>query len=114
MADTEGIYQVTATRGQCVATAGPDTIDAVYCENLCTFAIAIPDDFTPNGDKRNEEYKIPYSCPVDTFSMTIMDRWGQAVHQSNDIDQGWDGTFRGQPQPQGAYLWFICVKETAA
>ena len=54
----------------------------------------VPNTFTPNGDDLNEEFKMSINIDVITsFSMTIFDRWGQVVFQTNDPYQGWNGGF---------------------
>lgn len=108
---TPGNYTVIVQRGYC-RTSGQSLVDASICDSTCYYATAIPDAFSPNGDSRNDEFKVLYSCPVYSFSIVITDRWGQTMYRSDDIDKGWDGTSQGVPQPQGTYLWFICVKES--
>jgi len=39
--------------------------------------------------------------------MAIFDRWGQRVYYSRNAYQCWDGTCKGQPQPAGAYVYYI-------
>ena len=109
--NAEGNYTVIVQRGSC-RTSGQSLVDASVCDSICFYATAIPDAFSPNGDHKNDDFKVLYSCPVYSFSMIISDRWGQTMYQSDDIDKGWDGSFNGMPQPQGTYLWFVCVKES--
>ncbi|PZQ94005.1 MAG: hypothetical protein DI539_31410, partial [Flavobacterium psychrophilum] len=37
----------------------------------------------------------------------IFDRWGEKVFESNNLEQGWDGTFRGEPAKTDNYSWQI-------
>ncbi len=37
----------------------------------------------------------------------IVNRWGQTVFQSKDSDEGWDGTFGGEPQDVGVYYYYV-------
>lgn len=39
--------------------------------------------------------------------MKIFDRWGELVFESNSIDDGWDGKFRGTNASIGVYVWII-------
>ena len=69
----------------------------------------IPNAFTPNNDGMNDSFKI-LGLPVENitrFQIQIFDRWGQVIFESNNIDEGWDGTFKGKPCPPEVYNWMI-------
>ena len=68
----------------------------------------IPNAFTPNQDTRNDEWKV-FSKGVKFFEAKIFNRWGELVYQSNDINQGWDGTFKGSPVSLGVYPYEIQI-----
>lgn len=95
--------QLTYNNGQCTITA----TTTVVVNQLDTFAVASA--FTPNGDGMNDTYYIR-SKNVKSFHMDIYDRWGQTVFSTNDITQGWDGTFKGTPQPTGVYTVFFSIE----
>jgi len=105
-ADSAGSYKVIVLDSLCNSTTTL-LINAVKCDSF-----VMPDIFTPNGDGVNDEFIIPYTGHIYKFSMHIYNRWGQLVYESTDIDQGWDGNYRGEPQPQGVYVCFLCIKET--
>ena len=68
----------------------------VTIEVLDEFKVTIPNTFTPGGDNLNDTF-IPVLYGVEEMlSMRIFDRWGTMVYETNDITQGWDGTFNGQ------------------
>ncbi|NDC42585.1 MAG: gliding motility-associated C-terminal domain-containing protein, partial [Chitinophagia bacterium] len=69
----------------------------------------IPSAFTPNGDSKNDVFRIvgrPYERLVE---MSIYNRWGEKVFSSNDIHKGWDGTWNGVPQDIGVYYYAIII-----
>lgn len=78
--------------------------------------IFIPNIFSPNGDGRNDIFKVE-SGPgvVDVNFMLIYDRWGELLFERNnfvpadDISGGWDGTFRGKDAPTGVYVYLVEV-----
>ena len=70
--------------------------------------MATPDAFTPNGDNSNDTFKI-LAISVKEFKLTIYNRWGGLLFESNDVNNGWDGTYKGQPQPEGTYLYFFTL-----
>ena len=45
--------------------------------------------------------------PVKSFEITVYNRWGQVVFQSNDRFKAWDGTYLGKPQDTNVFLW-VC------
>jgi len=54
----------------------------------------VPTAFTPNGDSRNEEFKIIVNGINDsTFVLDIYDRWGKTVFSTTDKQLGWNGYF---------------------
>jgi len=69
--------------------------------------LQMPSAFTPNGDRKNDIFRIPplYSLTLHNFS--IYNRWGQLLFTSSNINDGWDGTINGQPQASGTYIYVI-------
>ncbi|MFN6947248.1 MAG: gliding motility-associated C-terminal domain-containing protein, partial [Cytophagaceae bacterium] len=41
------------------------------------------------------------------FEITIFSRWGEIIFYSNDRNNLWDGTYRGEPMPLGVYPYII-------
>jgi gliding motility-associated-like protein len=50
---------------------------------------------------------------VTDYKMIIWNRYGQIIYETNQPQQGWDGTYKGQQQPIGAYLYSISLKDIA-
>ena len=71
--------------------------------------IYVPNAFTPNGDGVNDEYKVYPRGSLKFIDLAIYDRWGEKVFESNDQDKGWDGTFRGQKDEPGIYVYVLLV-----
>lgn len=68
--------------------------------------IYVPNTFTPNGDVVNDVFMAKGTL-VRKFQMYIFDRWGQMVFKSEDIDKGWDGTYKGGMAPIDVYVYKI-------
>jgi gliding motility-associated-like protein len=47
----------------------------------------------------------PMSSGVEDYHLQIFNRWGELLFETNDIHQGWDGYYRGQPAKQDVYVW---------
>lgn len=97
-----GEYKVTASMGDCATTERVVVNKDCYTD--------IPNAFTPNGDGSND-YFYPrqlLSKGVASFSMTVVNRWGQKVFETTHISgRGWDGKFNGKEQPMGVYIYQI-------
>jgi len=98
----EGIYTVTVT-------------NSGGCESEKTVTVlwggvpfVLPNAFSPNGDGLNDIF-IPvrrYDM-VKKYHLMIFNRWGQQIFETQNIDQGWDGTYQGKPSPYGTYVYKI-------
>jgi gliding motility-associated-like protein len=67
----------------------------------------IPNAFSPNANGLNEVFR-PYGIAyVLRYQMQIYNRWGELLYTTQDLHQGWDGTYRGVDVPEGVYLYKI-------
>ncbi len=67
--------------------------------------IAVPTAFSPNNDGRND-YLYPINAyKVRSLVFKVYNRKGQLIFESHDRQHKWDGTYRGEPQDSGTYLW---------
>lgn len=70
--------------------------------------IFIPNTFTPNNDELNANNVFKAEGGnINTFEMLIFNRWGELVYTLNDINESWDGTYKGQPCQDGTYTWKV-------
>ncbi|RXK86008.1 T9SS type B sorting domain-containing protein [Filimonas effusa] len=99
---TPGIYWLQATdEHECV---GKDTV--VVGLRKCIEGFYAPTAFTPNQDGRNDYFKPLVFGRIAKYALTIYNRWGQVVHQTSEYDgKGWNGLFKGEIQPPGAFVW---------
>lgn len=93
-------YVSAATEFGCVAS---DSID-VYV-SYDSF-IDVPNAFSP-GSNPNSVAKVVHLGDATLKSFTIYNRWGTKVFESSDINQGWDGKYKGQTQPMGVYVYMV-------
>lgn len=71
--------------------------------------VFFPTAFSPNGDSENEYLKLE-SVIASRVYWVIYNRWGQKIFEANSIDDVWDGTFRGEPQPAETYGYYLEVE----
>ena len=59
-----------------------------------------------NDDGINDVF-YPVSAVVDleSYDLSVFDRWGGLVYQSKDPYEGWDGTSGGAEMPMGVYVF---------
>lgn len=72
--------------------------------------VFIPNTFTPNNDPINGVFRVVYNSDVISGELLIFDRWGEIIFSTQDLDVGWDGTFRGIPVPTGVYGYILRYK----
>jgi gliding motility-associated-like protein len=65
----------------------------------------IPNVFTPNNDGVNDFFEL--FGGVGPFSLQIFNRWGQMIYSSDDYQNNWDGTFKGEPVADGVYTYYL-------
>lgn len=71
-----------------------------------------PTAFTPNGDHLNDIFTV-FGQYVTGFQMQVFNRWGELLFTTDDIQTGWDGTFRGNDMPEGTYTFIAHITDRA-
>jgi gliding motility-associated-like protein len=67
----------------------------------------LPNAFTPNNDGLNDCFGIKFWGIVDDIEFSVFDRWGVRVFYSKDPRACWDGTYKGEKQPGGVYVYMV-------
>jgi gliding motility-associated-like protein len=100
------VYRVIVTSEYgCVDSAA---ISYSVVEPCCNFAY--PNAFTPNGDGRNDRFRIVTYGNHLEYELSIYNNWGQRVYYGLDAREGWDGTFNGNPCSAGTYYYYLNAK----
>lgn len=73
----------------------------------------IPNAFTPNGDGKNDCWRIAGLTGFNNYRVRIYDRWSNLIYDVRDMSKGWDGTIKGVPLQNGTYSYFIQVEGRA-
>jgi gliding motility-associated-like protein len=63
-----------------------------------------PNAFTINNDGLNDAFYVR-GVFIEKFSLQIFNRWGQKVFETNDMNQGWNGMFEGQPCKPDVFVY---------
>jgi gliding motility-associated-like protein len=98
---TGNIYLTVRDQYNCI---GRDSI-MINTQPCCD--VFLPNAFTPNGDGRNDVFRIMTvgHHPLKVFEIT--DRYGEIVFRSNVETEGWDGKLHGVPQNAGTYFYYL-------
>ena len=93
-------YTVTATDSN-----GCESVDYVTITvDLQCGAVFIPNIFSPNGDNINDVLYVRGNC-IEYMQFIIYDRWGEKVFTGEEINDGWDGTYRGEQLESGVFYY---------
>ena len=65
-----------------------------------------PNVFSPQGDNINDTYQVGTSG-ITAYHLSILNRWGEILFQTDDMKAGWDGRFHGLDSPEGVYMYQI-------
>jgi gliding motility-associated-like protein len=74
-----------------------------------TSYLLMPTVFTPNGDSYNDELRPTYTS-INEYEIWIYNTMGKEMYNSKDITVGWDGTYKGNDAPIGAYYYVVKAK----
>lgn len=66
----------------------------------------LPNAFTP-GRRDNGTLKVINRGVAELKTFAVYNRWGTKVFETSDIQEGWDGTYSGENQPMGVYIYTI-------
>ena len=84
----------------------------IFEEKFSIKVIPTPNAFSPNSDGLNDKFRlIAGNLPEGQFQMKIYNRWGQMIFETNDIEEGWDGTYKSQICQEGVYVWIVVSTE---
>lgn len=98
------LEQAKQTQPQSTAKAGSST-------NVPDTILWVPNAFAPaSGDPELQVFHVRLNrndASISNFKMAIYNRAGHQVFSSMDINTTWDGTYRGNRLPQGAYVYVL-------
>jgi gliding motility-associated-like protein len=68
--------------------------------------IWVPNVFAPDGPPINRVLYVRGNG-IKYLEFVVYDRWGEKVFESNDILQGWDGTFKGEKLSTAVFVYYV-------
>lgn len=71
----------------------------------------MPNIFTPNGDGENDYFTIN-AKNASALQVVILNRWGNVMFESNDVNFKWDGkTKSGADVDDGTYFYEFTITD---
>ena len=96
------IYTLTVRNTDgCIGTDQATVTIIPYC-------VRVRNAFTPNNDGNNDKWQVydSYDC-LKNVSLSIYNRNGSKIYESRNYRNDWNGTYKGQPSPDGTYYAVI-------
>lgn len=88
-----------------------DSISVRFISDCTPNLVFVPNAFTPDSDGYNDVLFAQSGSVQEIESFQIYSRWGTLLFETNNLLEGWDGTFKGQavaPDVFGYFLIFRC------
>jgi gliding motility-associated-like protein len=83
----------------------PDTVN--YNFKIYPNTVGVPGAFSPNNDGINDHLHV-LGGPMKDMDWRIYNEWGNEIfHSTDQNDGGWDGTYKGKPQPATRYVYIL-------
>lgn len=101
-----GIYSLMAYN-----SCGKSVDSVVVNYHDCACTVHFPNAFTPNGDGRNDFFRPVYRCPIEQYTLSIYNRWGERVFFTTDPQIGWTGRVNGKTVDMTTYIWIVDYRE---
>ena len=70
--------------------------------------VYIPNVFSPNGDEQNDVFRVR-GVNIETLQLTVYNRWGEKVFESQNKNDGWDGSYKGKPCSPDVYVYHAAI-----
>lgn len=82
-------------------------------DQVCTYisvrllpVVDVPNAFSPNGDGQNDILYVK-GQDIRTLGFKVYNRWGELVFETNNINNGWNGVYKGEIQEMEVYVWML-------
>ncbi len=100
------IYRVEAEAPNgCVGT---DTVFVRVKDVTCDEPyIFVPNAFTPDDASGNNHILYVRSNVIQDINFVIYNRWGERVFETNNINNGWDGRYKGVKAKPAVFVYYL-------
>lgn len=92
-----------------LAANGCRSFDTLYVSVDYKDNLFVPSAFSPNGDGKNDVFRVANVTFQRIVEFRVFNRWGQEIFSGAGNNVSWDGTWKGTPQNVGTYTYLIRV-----
>ncbi|MBP5189332.1 MAG: gliding motility-associated C-terminal domain-containing protein [Bacteroidales bacterium] len=85
------------------------TSDTSFYVPVGIFAVWFPNAFTPKLETNNI-FKPFTANTLEDYELHIFDRGGNQVFSTTNVEEGWDGTYKGHECKQGSYVYIATYR----
>lgn len=100
-------YRVQVSRNGCTVE---DSLTVFVSFANAGQGFYVPSAFSPNGDGKNDCFGVPHWGAVERFHLQVFNRWGELVFRTRDVAGCWNGTYKGQMQGPGVFVYLITAE----
>lgn len=103
---TDGNYSV-------LLITNPGTVCADTAQLSVDFSLAgignywVPNAFTPNNDGKNDVFEVVGIFPCEDMTLSIFNRWGELIYQTNKLPLRWDGMYSDGKVKLEVYVYIL-------
>ena len=99
-------YNVTVSDGDCIQQ---DSVTVRVVDFICGRpTVYVPNAFTPNLDQANEWLYVRGNF-ITELDFKLFDRWGELVFETQDLNIGWNGYFKGKKVDPAVFVYYMRV-----
>ncbi len=69
--------------------------------------VYVPNAFTPNGDHKNDIFRIRTYGLSEVKAFRVFNRWGEMVFETYDVSVGWDGSWQGEACAPAVFVYYL-------
>ncbi len=87
--------------------------DSISIHLICSESLFLPSAFIPSSTYKNNDKFFPQGVGVkEILFLRVYNRGGELIFESthfqpNDLNRGWDGTFKGKQVAPGTYVYML-------
>jgi gliding motility-associated-like protein len=83
-----------------------EDVSVYLCDECATNFLYVPNIFSPNMDGKNDVFYVR-SRNIAELEFLVFNRWGELVFETNDMNTGWNGMYKGKSCDPDVFTYYI-------